>query len=43
MNNIKNVLSVFNGIGVGQFVLDELGINYENYFSSEINSKLLKN
>ena len=42
MNNIKNVLSIFNGIGVGQFVLDELGINYENYFSSEINKNCNK-
>ena len=42
MNKIKNVLSLFNGIGVGQFVLDELKINYENYFSSEINKNCNK-
>lgn len=42
MGNIKNVLSLFNGIGVGQFVLDEIGLNYENYFSSEINKNCNK-
>lgn len=42
MNRIKNVLSVFDGIGVGQFVLDELKINYENYFCSEIDKYCIK-
>ena len=42
MSEIKNVLSLFNGIGIGQFVLDELGINYENFYSSETNKNCNK-
>lgn len=36
MNKIKNILSLFNGIGVGQYVIDELGIDYDNFYYSEI-------
>ena len=42
MNKIKNILSVFDGIGVGQLVLDELKIDYENYFCSEIDKYCIK-
>ena len=36
MNQIKNVLSLFDGMSCGQIALNKLGINYENYFASEI-------
>jgi DNA-cytosine methyltransferase len=31
-----NVLSLFDGMSCGQIALNKLGINYENYFASEI-------
>lgn len=37
-----NVLSLFDGMSGGQIVLDELGINVENYYSSEIKPHAIK-
>jgi site-specific DNA-cytosine methylase len=31
-----NVLSLFDGLGGGRIALDRLGIEVENYYSSEI-------
>jgi len=38
MSNLKirNVLSLFDGISCGQLALNRAGINYENYYASEI-------
>lgn len=36
MSEIKNVLSLFDGMSCGQIALNRIGINYENYFASEI-------
>lgn len=33
---IKNVLSLFDGMSCGQIALNKVGIEYENYFASEI-------
>lgn len=33
---IRNVLSLFDGMSCGQIALNKLGINYENYYASEI-------
>jgi len=33
---IKNVLSLFDGMSCGQIALNKLGIEYENYYASEI-------
>ena len=33
---IKNVLSLFDGISCGRVALDRIGIDYENYYASEI-------
>lgn len=33
---IKNILSLFDGISCGQVALERIGIEYENYYSSEI-------
>lgn len=35
MSDIKNVLSLFDGISVAQQALTELNINFENYYASE--------
>lgn len=37
MKRIGNVLSLFDGMSCGQIALNRLGIEYETYFSSEIN------
>ena len=42
MNTINNVLSVFDGMSCGQIALNNLGIKYENYFSSEIDKHAIK-
>lgn len=39
---IKNVLSLFDGISCGQLALKRSGIEYENYFSSEIDKYAIK-
>jgi len=37
-----NVLSVFDGISCGQLALKKVGMNYDKYYSSEINSLAIK-
>lgn len=37
-----NVLSLFDGISCGQIALNKLGIEYENYFASEIDKHAIK-
>lgn len=39
---IKNVFSVFDGMSCGQIVLNNLGIEYDNYFASEIDKFAIK-
>ena len=36
MSLIKNVVSVFDGMSCGQIALNQVGIDYENYYASEI-------
>lgn len=36
-----NVLSLFDGMSCGQIALNKLGIEYENYFASEIDEKAM--
>jgi len=42
MNEIKNVLSLFDGISCGQIALNRAGIKYDNYFASEIDKYAIK-
>ena len=35
--NLKNVLSLFDGISCGQVALKRAGITFGNYYASEIN------
>lgn len=37
-----NVLSLFDGMSCGQIALNRLGIHYENYYASEIDSDAIK-
>jgi len=37
----KNILSLFDGISVGQLALKECGIKYDNYYASEIDSNAI--
>ena len=39
---IKNVLSLFDGISCGRVALDRAGIEYENYYASEIDKFAIK-
>lgn len=39
---IKNVLSLFDGMSCGQIALNRAGIEYENYFASEIDKYAIK-
>jgi site-specific DNA-cytosine methylase len=39
---IGNVLSLFDGISCGQIALNRAGIQYENYYASEINKNAIK-
>jgi len=39
---IKNVLSLFDGISCGQMALNRAGIKYDNYFASEIDKHAIK-
>lgn len=39
---IKNVLSLFDGMSCGQIALNRVGIEYENYFASEIDKPAIK-
>jgi len=38
----KNILSLFDGISCARLALDRIGIDYDNYFSSEIDEWCLK-
>jgi DNA-cytosine methyltransferase len=42
MENIKNVLSLFDGCSGGQQALDRLNIKVDNYFASEIDKPAMK-
>jgi site-specific DNA-cytosine methylase len=42
MENKINVLSLFDGMSCGQIALNKAGIEYENYFASEIDSYAIK-
>lgn len=39
---IKNVLSLFDGMSCGQIALNVAGVQYENYYASEINRHSIK-
>ena len=41
IEGIKNVLSLFDGMSCGQIALNRAGINYENYFASEIDKNAI--
>ncbi len=42
MAKIKNVLSLFDGLSCGQIALNRVGIEYDNYFASEIDKHAIK-
>jgi len=42
MFSIGNVLSLFEGMGCGRLALDRIGVDYGNYYASEIDSSCLK-
>ena len=42
MNRNINVLSLFDGMSCGQIALNKLGIEYDNYFASEIDKEAIK-
>lgn len=42
MMKIRNILSLFNGMSCGQIALDRAGIEYDNYYSSEIDKWAIK-
>lgn len=42
MNEIKNVLSLFDGMSCGQIALNRAGISYDSYFASEIKPHAIK-
>ena len=37
-----NVLSLFDGMSCGQVALNKIGVEYDNYFASEIDSYAIK-
>jgi len=37
-----NVLSLFDGMSCGQIALNKIGVNYDNYFASEIDKHAIK-
>lgn len=39
---LKNVLSLFDGISCGQLALLRAGIEYDNYYASEIEPNAIK-
>jgi len=41
-NKIENVLSLFDGMSCGQLALKKSGIEYDNYYASEIDSHAIK-
>ena len=42
MAKITNVLSLFDGLSCGQIALNRVGIEYDNYFASEIDKHAIK-
>ena len=42
MAKMTNVLSLFDGLSCGQIALNRVGIEYENYFASEIDKHAIK-
>jgi len=42
MAKITNVLSLFDGMSCGRLALDRVGIEYDNYFASEIDKHAIK-
>ena len=40
--HFKNILSLFDGMSVGQLALKKAGITYDNYFASEIDKHAIK-
>ena len=42
MAKIKNVLSLFDGLSCGQIALNRVGIEYDNYFASEIKPSAIR-
>ena len=42
MAKIKNVLSLFDGLSCGQIALNRVGIEYDNYFASEIKPRAIR-
>lgn len=42
MAKITNVLSLFDGLSCGQIALNRAGIEYDNYFASEIDKHAIK-
>ena len=42
MNEIKNVLSLFDGMSCGQIALNRANIKYENYYASEIDKHAIE-
>ena len=42
MAKITNVLSLFDGLSCGQIALNRIGIEYDNYFASEIDKHAIK-
>ena len=42
MAKIRNVLSLFDGLSCGQIALNRVGIEYDNYFASEIDKHAIK-
>jgi site-specific DNA-cytosine methylase len=41
-NEIKNIFSIFDGMSCGQIALNRAGVNYENYFASEIDKSAIE-
>ena len=39
---VRNVLSLFDGISCGRVALERAGIEYENYYASEIDKFAIK-
>ncbi len=36
MEKIRDIISLFDGMSCGQIALNKLGVNYDNYYASEI-------
>lgn len=42
MKLLRNVLSLFDGMSCGRLALDRAGIEYDNYYASEIDKHAIK-